>query len=274
MAKSIKKGNSKIYFIIGGIVILAGGIGLYLISRKRKQKAIDISEVKSQDIVSNNVTAQNISSSTLKTPNELNTTDKVKAFQDWMDAQGKGWIKKDGKWVLLNKGAGYGNYGKSTDAVWKVYGKQYLESLKSTPKGSPKKSSSDISFENARAIADENNKRAFIWENQVYRTSTGKKVLEYNPINVKHYSKIAGQIAKKEPKASSSAVSIPKNLDVGSVRGVDYNNDGLWFYLPDNGGDYKWGLAKYFSRNITSNFDGITDEIEFLNFNNNFDLNL
>ncbi len=129
-----KKGGSKMFWIIGGLVVIAGGIGAYFLLRKPKGKdgeSFDESETGGDETGGDETGGGQTSvSNVLTTPQELNSTDKIKAFQDWMDAQGKGWIQKDGKWVLLNKGAGYGNYGKSTNAVWKVYGKQYLDAVK------------------------------------------------------------------------------------------------------------------------------------------------
>lgn len=63
-------------------------------------------------------------------PKELNTVEKVKAFQDWMDTIGIWVLGADGKYKKLNKGAGYGNYGKSTKAAWKAYGERYLKETK------------------------------------------------------------------------------------------------------------------------------------------------
>jgi hypothetical protein len=72
----------------------------------------------------------------LKAPKELDTPQKVQSFQTWMDAQGKPWINVNGKWHFLKEGnpnvggKGLGNFGPATAQVWKIFGKQYLESLK------------------------------------------------------------------------------------------------------------------------------------------------
>jgi hypothetical protein len=299
-AKVVKKGKSKMFWIIGGVLLVAGGIGAYFLLRKPKEdKDGDTDDDTDVDTKKDVNIGSNVSAS-FTAPKELNSEVKIKAFQDWMDSQGKGWIQKDGKWVLLNKGEGYGNYGKNTDAVWKVYGDDYLKWLsQSRPSSSPSSSSStptkidtiinfatgkkaeksylqkaNSNFVNDWAGAIKSNKTAFIWENQVYRTKTGEKLLEYNPINTIHYSTIAGSIAKLEPKANAGATYIKKGLNVGKVKAIEYNN-GLWFYLPDNGGDYKWGMAKYFSRKKPFfSFDGSSEQLEFSSFDNNLDLNL
>ena len=115
----VNKGSSNLVWIIGGFLVVAGGIGAYLLLRKPKGGE------------ETNTDSNNDSGSEYTAPKELNTTKKIKAFQDWMDEQGKGWImdKNTGKWKLLNQGAGYGTYGKNTDAVWKVFGVTYLKSL-------------------------------------------------------------------------------------------------------------------------------------------------
>jgi hypothetical protein len=233
-------------------------------------------------------------------PAELNTTDKIKAFQDWMDKEGKGWINKDGKWVLLNKGAGYGNYGKSTDAVWKVYGKKYLDSLKAGTKTNTSTATTTLSkdidtiiksstgtkaektylqktnadFVSSWANAIRNNKRVFIWANQVYRTKTGDKVLEYNPLGANFYAKLGGEIAKTTANDSASAYWVAKGTNLGKPSNIDFNN-GVWLYLPEKSSIYKWYKIDYISKTKpTSSFEGMTDELEFANFDNNLDLNL
>ena len=61
---------------------------------------------------------------------QLDTTDNIKKFQDWMDTIGP-WVKSDatGKYVRLNKGAGYGTAGTYTKAAWKTYGARYYKEV-------------------------------------------------------------------------------------------------------------------------------------------------
>jgi hypothetical protein len=298
------KGSSKLMWIIGGLIVVAGGVGAYLLLRKPKEETG--SEETNTDSDNNSDLGLGLSSGseTYTAPAELNTTDKIKAFQDWMDAQGKGWImdKNTGKWKLLNKGAGYGTYGKNTDAVWKVYGVDYLKSLK-TPSATTTPvstltpaSASDIStiinfstgtkaeksslskanddFVKTWAKAIRNKKKAFIWANQVYRTWTGDKVLDTNPINVNYYAKISGRIAKTSPDDSAPAYNIAKGTDLGKVRAISYNN-GLWLYAPNSGLLYKWyKIDTITTKKPSSSFEGFTDEVEFASFDSNFDLNL
>jgi hypothetical protein len=77
------------------------------------------------------------STTTPVSSNPFKTKDEVKAFQDWMDKQGKPWIKPvapDTKWKFLRvgtpnvNGAGYGNWGANTSTAWNLFGKDYLTS--------------------------------------------------------------------------------------------------------------------------------------------------
>ena len=304
MATTGKKGGSTIFWIIGGLVVIAGGVGAYFLLRKPKEETTSGDDDTDSDNSSDLGLGLSSGSATYTAPAELNTTDKIKAFQDWMDAQGKGWImdKNTGKWKLLNKGAGYGTYGKNTDAVWKVYGVDYLKSLK-TPSDTTKPvsslntdSPSDIStiinfstgtkaeksslskanadFVKTWAKAIRGKKKAFIWENQVYRTWTGDNILNTNPINVNYYAKISGRIAKTSADDSASAYLVKKGTDLGKIRGISYKN-GLWLYAPDSGLLYKWyKIDTITTKKPSSSFEGFTDEVEFASFDSNFDLNL
>ncbi len=163
MATTGKKGGYKMYWIIGGLVV-AGGIGIYFLLKNRKKtkdnkttgevnnKTTEVntsttsttttststtptSTTPTSNIPASNTPASNTPASSTPTSNlsmsnyKLDTTTKIKAFQDWMDAQGKGWISKNGKWVLLNKGAGYGNFGSNTKRVWNIFGKDYIKTI-------------------------------------------------------------------------------------------------------------------------------------------------
>jgi hypothetical protein len=89
-------------------------------------------------------------------------------------------------------------------------------------------------------------KSAFIWANQVYRTKTGKRILEYNPLKKAHKVKKGGNIAFEYPTRTSSGQNVDKGTKVGLARDFTYNDDNIWLYFPDNGGWYKWGIASNF----------------------------
>lgn len=62
--------------------------------------------------------------------------EQTKKFQDWMDTKGKWVATKDGtgktQYTTLNKGAGYGKFGPSTQAAWEKYGKEWLSTSVNT----------------------------------------------------------------------------------------------------------------------------------------------
>lgn len=109
--------KTKRVLLIGGSLLVLAGV-IYYFSRRNKG-GIDEPIVTPQE-------------STVKpviNESPLDTIEKIKAFQDWMDTIGP-WVKgKDGKYRLLKKGAGYGTYGPSTKAAWNYYRNQYVASL-------------------------------------------------------------------------------------------------------------------------------------------------
>lgn len=181
MATVVKKGGSKMIYIIGSVLILAVGVGAYLMYQKRKKatgKENSGSETKagvndkSSDV---KTPTKDSSSDTKNTPSStptnessttekvdaptnlptqtssntgvadsfsLNSTERIKAFQDWMDANRPLWILDNSKYKNLRKGTskepnrhiggkGYGTYGANTKRAWKTFGKDYIKTLSS-----------------------------------------------------------------------------------------------------------------------------------------------
>jgi hypothetical protein len=128
----------------------------------------------------------------------------------------------------------------------------------------------NVEYVNKWADAIKNKKNAFIWANQVYRTKTGDKVLEYNPIGRKYYAKITGEIGKLNPSDDSTAVRWDKGKELGKVTSVSYNN-GVWLYIPSMN-IYKWYKVDYVTTTKpSSSFSGGEEEI-WAGFDNNFDI--
>lgn len=131
------KDTTKRYLLIGGSILVLGGVAYWFYRNAKKKKELKASEEAAAAAVAaaaleaiTQPSTTPSSAATTSAPSELNTTDKIKAFQDYMDTVGN-WVKNPaGKYVKLNKGTGYGVYGPSTQAAWNAYGKQYLESLK------------------------------------------------------------------------------------------------------------------------------------------------
>jgi hypothetical protein len=110
----MENSTKRTLLIAGSLLTIAGVI--YFFSKRSKSQ-------------SNIFNTSNEIGSTDSTTSPLDSIDKIKAFQDWMDTIGP-WVKgSDGKYKLLNKGNGYGVYGPSTKAAWNYYGKKYINSL-------------------------------------------------------------------------------------------------------------------------------------------------
>jgi hypothetical protein len=74
------------------------------------------------DLLTKNLINEDVTSQTSSYPTDSN---KIKAFQDWVDSLGIGWVlvkntgtSNDGKFKRLNKGDGYGVMGTQTKKVW------------------------------------------------------------------------------------------------------------------------------------------------------------
>lgn len=296
------KGGSKMFWIIGGLIVVAGSVGAYFLLRKPKEeKGVDDTNTDtSSDEKQITETILGSDKKTYTAPSELNSTDKIKAFQDWMDAQGKGWVNKNGKWVLLNKGAGYGNYGKSTDAVWKVYGSEYLKSLKNpvTENKTDKPDAEDIKtilgYANGRtqkglstypkdyikdwANAIRKGLTTHTWSNQVYSTKNGQVLVKYNPRDYNHYITKKGQYFKETSSLNSNSYGTTIGVDLGKVGDVSQKFDSkgnsfLMYWIPTK---QLWIYATATSRTKpSSSFSGNEMDLDmFSTFDNNLDLNL
>lgn len=130
----------------------------------------------------NKISAENMFYYADGCPPELDSTDKIKAFQDYMDTIG-GWIlNSSGKYVKLNKGKGYGSCGANTQRVWKTYGKQFLAQSKET---APATSTATTIFDSPLAEPTKEEKEAkakkgLFWDKtkkswQTFKTSPGGK---------------------------------------------------------------------------------------------------
>jgi cbb3-type cytochrome oxidase subunit 3 len=136
------KDSTKKYLIIGGSILAIGGVVYYFYNKSKKKRLAEEEKKRleeeeaaklllqqAQQAPTGNFGVSEGATLSSSVPAELNTTDKIKSFQDWMDTVGN-WVKdSSGKYVKLNKGAGYGNFGPSTKSAWTTYGKKYLNSL-------------------------------------------------------------------------------------------------------------------------------------------------
>jgi hypothetical protein len=136
------KDTTKRYLLIGGSLLVVAGV-IYYFYKRNKVSTTSYDDDSSEETNVTNPSATTPTATPTKPgisiPKELNTIAKVKAFQDWMDAKGLGWVKgADGKYYtngqpnLLKKGVGYGIFGPSTSDVWKAYKGEYLKTLGGT----------------------------------------------------------------------------------------------------------------------------------------------
>jgi hypothetical protein len=135
------KDSTKRLLLIGGSIVVIGGVIYYFYNQSKGDDVIitDVDQEREETSPTATTTTGSTSgtnpSPTSALPAELNSSDKVKKFQDFMDSIGA-WIKgADGKYKKLNKGAGYGNAGASTKAAFNVYGDLYRVYLIAGPKG-------------------------------------------------------------------------------------------------------------------------------------------
>jgi hypothetical protein len=131
--------NTKKWLLIGGSLLVVGGVVYYYY----KSKSDDADVVKDNSTGFGDATTSPSSTSattpspsgSVTLPSELQNSDSIKKFQDFMDSVGS-WIKgSDGKYKKLNKGAGYGIAGPSTKAAFNVYGDLYRVFVRSGSKG-------------------------------------------------------------------------------------------------------------------------------------------
>ena len=300
MATTGKKGGSKMIWIIGGLILIAGGIGAYFLLRKPKEEEEDDGNPKDEDKKpkdedkkpsdsgsgnTNNYVAPKSFTFPFKTESEGNT------FRAWV-------ISKDPTYAKSIDLSATGKLNSFVEKAWLKYGAEYLKKPVDAPKteGSNANLTKDIDtiikystgikaektylsktnsdFVSTWAKAVRNKKRAFLWENQFYRTKTGDKILEYNPIGNVYYASKSGSLSKYNPNNDSKAGTITKGNKLGKASAVDFDGKYVFVYFPER--SYaKWLYESAItSTKPSSNFSGMTDEIEFSNFDHNLDLNL
>jgi hypothetical protein len=152
------KDSTKRLLLIGGSLVVIGGVVYYFMRQSSNDSVSDeIDEnVTPEEGSEAQVAPTPGSGSQVQLPIELNSSDKVKKFQDFMDSIGS-WVKGvNGKYKKLNKGAGYGIAGPSTLGAFTVYGDLYRVYLiagnrgKVVPLSSGAPASVDITLSNGR----------------------------------------------------------------------------------------------------------------------------
>lgn len=137
------KDSTKRLLLIGGSLLVVGGVIYYFVRKAKPTPGlIEDEEVTGSETTPTGTPIGTGGTGVVNTnpaggllPIELNSVEKVKAFQDFMDSIGP-WIKGiDGKYKKLNKGAGYGIAGPSTKAIFNIYGDLYRVYTRAGSKG-------------------------------------------------------------------------------------------------------------------------------------------
>jgi hypothetical protein len=280
------KGKSSVgFWLLIGTLVVGGGVGIYFLLRKPKEETADENlDEKKEDIVVPTITTRDDSGTQTKpkssAPSELNTADKIKAFQNYV-------LNTKNDVTILGGSGADGKWGSNSQKAWEKYGSDF----KKTPDfkgittvvsadakkrildfatGSKAKSSylntanQDFVKKWAETIGKE--RTAFIWANQVYRTKTGERVMDYNPLifNLKT-SKDA--TLRASASKDSAGTGIKAGQELGKGGDVKFSNPYLYIYLPNK---KKW-IASINVKKSSSSFTGGEEEI-WAGFDNNFDV--
>jgi hypothetical protein len=260
------KDSTKRILLIGGSLLVVGGVIYYFITRGKGDNEDNTNNETAppQDVLTDQVIA---SSSTSNTPSELNTPAKIKAFQDWMDTIGP-WVKgADGKYRLLNKGAGYGTFGPSTSAAWSFYKSAYLAPAindevtisgnsnlkkaidyllsiwsgdKTAFKNRLSKEPTDFVIKWANSVKDYKAgnlvKGGFEYKGRIYDVIWGKQRISVNPIG-KTAKAFKDTTLRQTPSASALKTSVFKGSNFDKVSDYRWNaNENLMYlFVPNNG---------------------------------------
>jgi len=282
MAKS--KSSVGFWLLIGTLVV-GGGVGIYFLLRKPKEETADENlDEKKEDIVVPTITTRDDSGSQTKpkssAPSELNTADKIKAFQNYV-------LNTKNDVTILGGSGADGKWGSNSQKAWDKYGSDFkktpdFKGITTVVSADAKKRILDFATGNkskasylnsanqdfvkkwAETIGKE--RTAFIWANQVYRTKTGERVMDYNPLifNLKT-SKDA--TLRASASKDSAGTGIKAGQELGKGGDVKFSNPYLYIYLPNK---KKW-IASINVKKASSSFTGGEEEI-WAGFDDNFDV--
>jgi len=280
------KGKSSVgFWLLIGTLVVGGGVGIYFLLRKPKEETADENlDEKKEDIVVPTITTRDDSNIVTKpkssAPSELNTADKIKAFQNYV-------LNTKNDVTILGGSGADGKWGANSQKAWDKYGSDFkktpdFKGITTVVSADAKKRILDFATGNkskasylnsanqdfvkkwAETIGKE--RTAFIWANQVYRTKTGERVMDYNPLifNLKT-SKDA--TLRASASKDSAGTGIKAGQELGKGGDVKFSNPYLYIYLPNK---KKW-IASINVKKSSSSFTGGEEEI-WAGFDNNFDV--
>jgi hypothetical protein len=283
------KGKSSVgFWLLIGTLVVGGGVGIYFLLRKPKDENLDENLDEKKDEINTPIIKDdggNGGGSQGKpkssAPSELNTADKIKAFQNYVlnvknDVSILGGSGADGKWGTNSQkawdkyGAGF-KQSPTFKGFTTIVSKDAKERIIAFAKGSDKATSKYLNNANqdfvkkwAETIGKD--KTAFIWANQVYRTKTGERVMDYNPLMFNLKTSRDATLRASASK-DSAGTGIKAGEELGKGGDIKFNNPYLYIYLPN---EKKW-IASINVKKSTSSFTGGEEEI-WAGFDNNFDV--
>lgn len=309
MATTGKKGGSTIFWIIGSLIVLGGGIGAYFLLRKPKDEEKDITkddEVKlNQGGGDGDGGGDGGGGGTNTRPSELNTKAKITEFQNYVIN-----TKKDTN-ILKPDGAD-GLYGKNTIKAWNKYGTDFKAST-GTSTGTSTNVSTTVDaqlqgkIDQIRLLANKNSARiklsyvptlqkspifvdawykallekttTFSTQGKVFKTNTGESILNFIPKdNVFGLNK---EVLLRQTPTSATGEKLPaRGTSLGKGGEVKLSGGKVFIYFPKintmgNPFSKKGWIQNQSALKIVrqAQFSGIIEEMEFINFDNHFDLN-
>jgi len=179
----------------------------------------------------------------------------------------KAWIKYGTEYTKKSSGSGNTDTKTPTKASASQIGQIQAFADKNDKTTTNYLQSTNQDFVKIWAWSITNDKSAFIWANQVYRTKTGAKVLTYNPLNTTFYANKSGAILRSSPsKSSTYTSSVTKNDNLGKGGAVAFADGYLYIYLKDK----KYWVASIYVSQYKVAFTGETDFENFRGFSDDY----
>lgn len=280
------KGKSSVgFWLLIGTLVVGGGVGMYFLLRKPKDESLEDENLdEKKDVITTKDDSGSINVNVTKpkssAPSELNSAEKIKKFQEYV-------LNTKNDVTILGGSGADGKWGANSQKAWD----KYASDFKKTPtykgfttvvSGDAKKriidfatgnkatesylNSTNQDFVKKWAENIGNEKTAFIWAEQVYRTKTGERVMDFNPtkFNLKT-TKDATLRASANQNSTGTPIKGGESLGKGSK--VAFSNPYLYIYLPNKN---KWIWSKVVTK-ASSSFTGGEEEI-WAGFDDNFDI--
>ena len=280
------KGKSSVgFWLLIGTLVVGGGVGMYFLLRKPKDESLEdenLDEKKDVITTQDNSGSVNVNVTKPKSsaPSELNSAEKIKKFQEYV-------LNTKNDVTILGGSGADGKWGVNSQKAWD----KYASDFKKTPtykgfttvvSGDAKKriidfatgnkatesylNSTNQDFVKKWAENIGNEKTAFIWANQVYRTKTGERVMDFNPTSF-NLKTTKDSTLRASANQNSTGTPIKGGESLGKGSAVAFDNPYLYIYLPNK---KKWIWSKVVQK-ASSSFTGGEEEI-WAGFDDNFDI--